>query len=73
MTSDEMLDHTPFRGTKYNGSTPSVVSETEEGNDWLVWAYETWGKKPCSAALYMACKDELMERLRQRGVERDQR
>lgn len=70
MTHDELLDHSPLRGGKHPGKTPSEVAEKDPG--YIVWAYETWSNKPCSALLYQACKTDFDEELRQRRVSRDQ-
>jgi hypothetical protein len=57
MKADELLDHTPIRIGKYKGHTPDKVSEVDPS--YIVWSYENWSPKPCSKALYEACKVEL--------------
>lgn len=70
MTDDERKDHTPMWAKKHEGKTPSQVAEIDPS--YLVWAYETWDRPPCSKLLYEECVRDVAEQRRQRGVSRDQ-
>lgn len=70
MTTDEILDHSPIIKGQYKGMTPSEVSEKDP--NYLVWMYDNWSQKPCSALLYKACSDEVNESRNQRRVSKDQ-
>lgn len=70
MTADELLDHTPLRGGKHPGKTPSEIADIDPS--YLVWAYEGWDRPPCSAMLYKECVKDAAELTRQNRVAKDQ-
>jgi len=70
MTPDELLDHTPIRNGKHRSKTASQIAEIDPA--YVVYMYETWNPKPCSALLYNACLDEVHEERNQRRVSKDQ-
>lgn len=64
MTADEQLDHSVMPRGKYsakqnNPRTANWVAEHDAA--YLVWAYDSWTPKPCSALLYKECKREIEE------------
>lgn len=60
MPNAEDLDHTPLTFGKYQGKTPSKVSENDP--NWICWAFENVKSKPtCSMALYRSCQEETRE------------
>lgn len=57
MTQDEInLDHSPLTFGMHKGKTPDEISETEAGEQYIRWMFETVKNKPtCSRTLYEAC------------------
>lgn len=70
MTPDEQLDHTAVSRGKYSGRTPDQIAQRDAS--YLVWMYENWTPKPCSALLYRECRKDLAESQRSERVSRDQ-
>lgn len=56
-TAAEQLDHTALYKGQYKGESPSQIAEHDPS--YVVWMYETWNPKPCSALLYDECRQTL--------------
>jgi len=67
---DEDLDHTPWVKGKYKGRTADEVAQIDPS--YLVWAYEAWSPKPCSAILYKDCKADVARDRQSYRVAKDQ-
>lgn len=56
MSLEDDLDHTPLTFGKHKGKTPDQISEEKDGENYIVWMFETVENRPtCSRLLYEAC------------------